>query len=184
MRAAAPTAVAQAWTSRARLSNGKEICIRPLRPDDREREIAFINALSERSRYFRLFTPLKFLPPHLLDQLMDIDFDRRMALVATVMGQDGEQFVGIARYAVADCPGSAEIGVTVADQWHRNGIARLLILELMRFARARAIRRFTGIVLPENQAMLALARSTGFSATYDSRQHIIGISCELNAQVE
>lgn len=53
---------------------GVEICIRPLRADDREREVAFINSLSERSRYFRLFTPLRFLPPHLLDQLMEIDY--------------------------------------------------------------------------------------------------------------
>ena len=60
------------WTMPARSRRGAVLRIRPLRPDDREREIAFINALSERSRYFRLFTPLKFLSRHLLDQLMEI----------------------------------------------------------------------------------------------------------------
>ena len=58
------------WVTRARSRLGATVCIRPLRQDDREREIAYINGLSERSRYFRLFTPLKFLPRHLLDQLM------------------------------------------------------------------------------------------------------------------
>jgi acetyltransferase len=159
---------------------GAEICIRPLRPDDRAREIAFMNGLSERSRYLRLFTPLKFLPPHLLDQLMDVDFDRRVALVATIAPPDGEQFVGIARYAVSDFPDSAEIGITVTDQWQRKGIARLLMQELMRFARSRGIGRFTGTVLPENEPMLALARSLGFRVSYDSVQHLFTICRDLN----
>jgi acetyltransferase len=71
------------WISHATARNGADVCIRPLRPDDRVREVAFINSLSERTRFLRLMAPLKFLPPHLLNQFMDIDYDVRMALVAT-----------------------------------------------------------------------------------------------------
>ena len=53
------------WVTRACSHKGAVLCIRPLRPDDRDREIAYLNSLSERSRYFRLFTPLQFLPRHL-----------------------------------------------------------------------------------------------------------------------
>ncbi|MFL6547178.1 MAG: hypothetical protein ACJ8OJ_00695, partial [Povalibacter sp.] len=53
------------WTSQSSTRDGVRLCIRPLRPDDREREIVFKNSLSERTRYFRLLTPLKFLPPQL-----------------------------------------------------------------------------------------------------------------------
>lgn len=162
-----------------RTRNDVEIRIRPLRPDDREREIAFINSLSERSRYFRLFTPLKFLPPHLIDQLMDVDYQRRMAFVAVVERDGAEEFVGIARYAQADQPDAGEIGVTVTDAWQRCGIARLLMTQLMRFARWRGVCRLTGVVLADNQAMLALAASLGFDASYDSAQHLIVISRDL-----
>jgi hypothetical protein len=48
------------WTSYARTQAGAKILIPPLRPDDRDREIAFINSFSERSRYFRLFTRSTF----------------------------------------------------------------------------------------------------------------------------
>jgi acetyltransferase len=167
------------WTSRVRTRGDLEICIRPLRPDDRQREIAFISSLSERSRYFRLFTPLKFLPPHLLDQLMDVDYERRMAFVATVEREGAEQFVGIARYGETDQQGTAELGVTVTDSSQRRGIARLLVTQLMRFARWRGISRLTGMVLAENQAMLALAASLGFHASYDPAQHLVVISREL-----
>jgi acetyltransferase len=178
--AAAPSAaLCEQWTLRPRTRDGVQICVRPLRPDDREREIAFINGLSERSRYFRLLTPLKYLPPHLVDQLMDVDYARRMAFAATICAPGDEAFVGIARYAVTDDPAVAELGVSVADAWQRTGVARLLVQHLLRFAHSRGVRRMTGIVLPENAAMLALARSLGFTVAYDATEHLMKIAREL-----
>ena len=174
-----PVELSKKWTSCVRTRSDVEICIRPLRPDDRQREIAFINSLSEQSRYFRLFTPFKFLPPHLIDQLMDVDYERRMAFVATVERDGVEEFVGIARYGETEQQGAAELGVTVADSSQRCGIARLLVTQLMRFARWRGLSRLTGVVLAENRAMLALAASLGFHASYDPAQHLVVISREL-----
>lgn len=147
--------------------------------DDREGEISFINSLSERSRYLRLLTPLKFLPPHLLDQLMDIDHERRMAFVATVHRDGIETFIGIARYAVSDEVGTAEIAITVADAWQRCGVGRLILEQLMRFARSRGIRRFTGIGLPDNYPMIGFARALGFEIHLDLTQHLITIRRNL-----
>ena len=169
------------WTSQSSARSGARLCIRPLRPDDREREIEFINSLSERTRYYRLMTPLKFLPPHLLDRLMDIDYDRRMAFVATVEKEGREQFVGIARYGETDRPDSVELGVTVTDSWQRCGVARLLIAELLRFARWRGIQHIEGIVLHDNLPMIELAKSLGFDAKHDYAQHVVVISRSLES---
>jgi RimJ/RimL family protein N-acetyltransferase len=167
------------WTAYPRTRAGAQVRIRPLRPDDREREIAFLNGLSQQSRYFRLMTPFKFLPPHLVDQLMDIDYAQRMAFVATIPSGGGEEFVGIARYGETDEAEVAELGITVADAWHRTGIARLLVAHLLRFAQWRGIRTMTGIVLPENAPMIALARSLGFSTAFDPDQHLVKIRLDL-----
>jgi RimJ/RimL family protein N-acetyltransferase len=173
------TELCKQWTERVRTSAGVQICIRPLRPDDREREIAFVNGLSERSRYFRLMTPLKILPRHLLDQLMDIDYAKRMAFVATVSANGGEEFVGVARYGEATEAAVAEVAVSVADAWQRTGIARLLVTHLVRFARSRGVHRLNGIVLPENESMIALARTLGFSISFDPTEHLIKIARDL-----
>jgi RimJ/RimL family protein N-acetyltransferase len=179
MSAPPPTREPGAWTWTTVTRDGAPIKIRPLRRDDAQREIAFIDSLSERSRHFRLFTPLKYLSPDLLSQFMDVDYDRRMALVATVGAGDDEEFVGIARYGATDRSDQAELGVTVTDAWQRRGIATLLIRPLMRFAQAHGFRRLTGIVLPDNHAMLALARSLGFAIDYESAEHAMKITHEL-----
>jgi acetyltransferase len=174
-----PAELLARWTSQSSARNGMRLCIRPLRPDDREREIEFINSLSERTRFYRLMTPLKFLPPHLLDQLMDIDYDRRMAFVAAAEQDGCERFVGIARYGETDRRDSVELGITVSDRWQRQGIARLLIAELLRFARWRGIRHIEGIVLHDNQPMIELAKSIGFHVAHDYAQHVVVISQTL-----
>jgi acetyltransferase len=167
------------WTSQASARNGVRVCIRPLRSDDREREIEFINSLSERTRYFRLMTPLKFLPPHLLDRLMDIDYDRRMAFIATTEEDGCQRFIGVARYGETDRRGCVELGITVTDRWQRQGIARLLFTELVRFARWRGITCIEGIVLHDNLPMLELAKSLGFHVRHDYAQHVVVISQSL-----
>ena len=169
------------WTVASHAKNGTPIRIRPLRADDREREIAFINSLSEESRYFRMFTPQKYLPPHLVDQLMDIDGDRRMAFVATVGVDTQERFIGISRYGGAEEPHTAELGITVADDWLRQGIATQLIEQLCRYAKSRGIARLVGLVLAQNTRMLALAHRMGFSS-----RHVDGglIRIELDLDVK
>jgi len=169
------------WTSRSSARNGVELCIRPLRPDDREREIEFINSLSERTLFYRLMTPMKFLPPHLLDRLMDIDYDRRMAFVASAVPEGCERFVALARYGETDSPDTVELGITVSDRWQRTGIARLLIAELLRFAQWRGIRKVEGIVLPDNLPMIELAKALGFHAAHDYAQHLVVISKSLDS---
>lgn len=179
MATAIDPSLLERWAIEVRSRRGAMLCIRPLRPDDREREVAYLNALSERSRYFRLFTPFRVLPRHLIDRLMDIDYERRMAFVATTMQDGVEQFVGVARYGEEDEPGTAEFAVSVADAWQRCGIARLLTEQLIRYAREQGVGRFVGLVLPENHAMLALARRLSFTVSFDPTQHLFCISRNL-----
>ena len=126
-----------------------------------------------------MFSPLKFLSPQMLRQFMDVDYDRRMALVATIGSGDQEAFVGVARYASTDQPDRAEVGITVTDAWQRRGIATILMRALMRFARGHGFRQLTGVVLPDNYAMMELARSLGFANNWDATEHVMRISYDL-----
>ena len=178
-----PTPIATtAWRRDAVLPDGTPISIRALTPElegERAREIAFLNGLSERTRYMRLLTPLRYLPPHMIDQFMDVDGERRMALVAISESDGEERFIGVARYAVTDDPLSAEIGITVADAWQHRGVASRMLRCLMEYAKAHGIRTLTGMVLPENQSMLTLARHLGFEVRLASPEQLMKITKRL-----
>jgi acetyltransferase len=143
-----------------RLKDGTPLTLRPIRPEDAQIELAFVEALSDHSRYMRFFNPTKTLAPRMLARLTQLDYEREMALVAF----SGEAMIGVARYAPVADGLSCEFAATVADAWHGRGVAGLLMRRLIEAARASGYRRMTGTVLSTNDAMHGLMKRLGFEA--------------------
>jgi acetyltransferase len=168
------------WTILARAKDGAPFFIRPLEKADRIREVEFLNSLSDQTRYLRLSTPLKYLPPHLIDQLMSVEGERFMAFVATKIVNGRETFVGVARYGVANDPHTVELGITVIDAWQRQGIGTQLIAQLCRYAKSRGYTRMVGSILAQNAGMLRLAHRLGFKSRV-GEQGILEIELDLGS---
>jgi len=168
------------WVREGRTHDGASFLMRPLTEEDRSREIGFIAALSDETRYLRTMHPLRVLSPHLLDQLMDVDYEQRMAFVASIIEDDGvERFVGVARYGVEPDRKSAEFAVTTTDEWQGRGVASQLMVFLLQYARSHGVERVFGLVLPENVKMIALAKSLGMSVEHQIDERLIRVSGDL-----
>src|SRR4051812_18280581 len=93
--------------------------VRPLDPaSDGPRLLAMCPYVSPQSLYQRFFTSFHRLPEPLLALLLDVDHDRREALVAL----EGDRIVAVARYALL--PGrqdEADVSILVVDPWQRRG---------------------------------------------------------------
>ena len=144
------------------LRDGTPVTIRPIRPEDSGMEQEFVRHLSQDSRYFRFMGSLRELPSKKLKFFTEIDYDRHMAFVATVMQEGKELEIGTARYVATDNPGSCEFAVTVDDAWQGSGVAGLLMISLLDAARANDFSMMEGIVLASNHKMLKFARQLGF----------------------
>jgi len=151
------------FSRRVTVSDGREIELRPIRPEDAELEQNFVRSLSEESRYMRFMRAIDELTPEMLVRFTQIDYDREMAFVALHESNGVETEVGVARYSVEPDGESAEFAVVVSDAWHGQGIGSLLIEALIESARQRGVRELIGEVLPRNRAMLALAERMGFT---------------------
>lgn len=145
------------------LSDGREILLRPIRPEDAEIERAFVRGLSEESRYLRFMRAIQELTPEMVVRFTQIDYDREMAFVAIHEKGEQQEEVGVARYSVEPDGESAEFAIVVADAWHGLGVGTLLMEALIESARQRGVRELIGEVLPRNHSMLALADRLGFS---------------------
>lgn len=148
------------------LTDGTHVLIRPLRPEDRQREADFIARLSPEARHFRFLCSMREVSPALLDQLMAVDFHNSVAYVALVH-QDGELVeVGISRYSVG-ADEQCECAVTVADDWRQRGLAVALMRHLIDCARRNGLQQMISIDSAANTAMHDLARFLGFSSQQD-----------------
>jgi acetyltransferase len=141
------------------LKDGASVHVRRIRPDDEPLLHEAFARMSERSVYFRFFSPLKRLPEEVGRRLAHVDYDQRFALVATTHRPDGrEHILGVARYDRAPGTATAEVAVAVVDDFQRQGIGSGLLSLLARVAREHGIQELSLIVLPENQSMLGLLR--------------------------
>ena len=149
------------------LRDGTRIHVRPIRPEDAALESAFVNGLSEQTRYYRFFYRIGELTPAMLARFTQVDYDRELALVAIVDEGANAAFVGVARYIANPDRASAEFAVVVADAWQHRGVGGVLMRGLIVCAKRRGFERLTGTVLRVNEPMIAFVRSLGFMIADD-----------------
>ena len=149
------------------LRDGTMVHVRPIRPEDAALERAFVDGLSDETRYFRFFYRISELTPAMLARFTQVDYDRELALVALVDMATNPSFVGVARYIANPDRTSAEFAVVVGDAWQRRGIARVLMRGLIVCAKRRGFERLHGTILHENEPMLAFVRGLGFALEED-----------------
>ena len=155
------------------LSDGTDIVIRPIRPEDAEIEAKFVRELSSEAKYFRFMNALQELDQQMLVRFTQIDYHNEMALIAVVPGDTGEEQIGVARYTTNLDKKSCEFALVVSDQWQSKGIAHHLMQNLMEIARDRDLETMQGQVLSNNSRMLELMTSLNFKIHNDPDDNAI-----------
>ena len=138
--------------------------IRPIRPEDAEMEQQFVRSLSDESKYYRFMDTLRELTQSMLIRFTQVDYDREMALVATLPDEHGNELqIGVARYVTNPDGETVEFALAVADEWQKHGVGRKLMSVLIECARQKGYRAVVGDVLTQNSKMFRLVTSLGFS---------------------
>jgi acetyltransferase len=146
-----------------RLPDGRDVVIRPIRPEDASLERAFVDRLSPDSRYNRFMYRMGKLSSKMLARFTQIDYDREMALVV-VLTEGGQEtrFLAVARYVTNPDGESCEFALAVADDVQRQGIGRKVMHSLFSAASDCGLEIMEGDVLASNAKMLRLCESLGF----------------------
>jgi len=147
---------------------GRELLMRPIRPEDEARHRAFVEQCAPEDLRLRFFNVRRELPHSELARLVQIDYAREMAFIALVPGADGSvDTVGVAR-AVSDPDNiEAEFAILVRTDLKGQGLGHLLLGKLLRYLEGHGTQRVVGDVLHENHAMRELATSLGFELDPD-----------------
>lgn len=151
------------WHERMRLPNGREVLIRPIRPEDADPIRASFSLLQPEEVRQRFLYALKELTPDQAERMTRINPKNEFALVAAEPLPPGEALVGaVARISVEDGARDAEFAILVSHYVAGMGLGRYLMTRLVKWARGKKLDRVFGDVFEANQPMLALAESLGF----------------------
>jgi len=159
-----------------------EMLMRPIRPDDGERHLAFLGKLDPEDIRLRVFSSRRSIAPTELARLTQIDYEREMAFVATIAGADGQtETIGTVRAVTDPDNARAEFGVIVRSDMKGRSLGFLLMKKMIRYCRERGTGELVGDVLRENAGMLRLARALGFEVQSGEDSEFVRIRLPLQA---
>ena len=98
------------------LRDGTHVRLRPIRPEDQDRLVAFYDRLSRHTAYQRFFSVMKRLPPDWAHLLANVDYQTRLALLAEHGEAETPTLIGVARYEPTDRPDTAEDAFVIQDE--------------------------------------------------------------------
>jgi ribosomal protein S18 acetylase RimI-like enzyme len=151
----------------------RSLTVREITIDDIERLRRMFNRLSPDSIYRRFFSPVHEPSRTALLWLTSVDHGNREALVAL----DGDEIVAVARYDGRSEGNTAEIAVTVEDDWQHLGVGKRLTKRLAQRAIDQGFESFELVVQPDNRAALGLLRklSPDASVRFDGGEYAASV---------
>nr|WP_217908385.1 GNAT family N-acetyltransferase [Burkholderia glumae] len=162
--------------------HGTTMTVRPIRPEDEAAHTALLDAMTPDDLRMRFFGAIRSFDHSQVARMTQIDYDREMALIATVDDQDGKrQTLGVVR-AVADPDNeTAEFAIAIRADQKGKGLGRLLMARIIDYARSRGTQWLVGEALRENGAMIGLARASGFTVASTAEPGVVGFRLKLQA---
>ncbi|MGH8875350.1 MAG: GNAT family N-acetyltransferase [Acidimicrobiia bacterium] len=146
------------------LADGTQVELRPIVPEDKPLLTEGLARLSPRSRYLRFMSSTETLTRAQLAYLSELDYQDHFAWGVLHEGAG----IAVGRYIrLTDDRRSAEVALTVLDEFQGKGVGRLLVEALAVVANEHGIDRFEFIVLAENRPMLALLEKLGAATQTD-----------------
>jgi acetyltransferase len=167
---------------RSRLPNGRQITLRPIRPEDEPAHHVFISKLSPEDIRFRFFGLLREIPHSQMARFTQIDYDREMAFIATTTDDAGQpETLGVVR-AIADPNNQhAEFAIVVRSDLQRQGLGKQLMQKMIAYVRARGTGELFMQTLRDNTAMQRLARNFGFETRPGQDDDTVDLCLRLNS---
>lgn len=159
------------------IADGTEVTFRPIKPTDEEPMRDFLYTVSQESLYYRFFTVPKSMPHDRVMALVNIDYEKDMALVATVEEASGEKIIAVGRYMRSSKNDKfAEVAFLVHDEWQNRGMGRALLRCLIDIAIEKKIQGFVATVLSTNKQMLAVFHTCGYKSKISQEEGVYQIS--------
>ncbi len=149
------------WEADVVVADGGTVHLRPILPSDAASLVEFHGGLSIRTRYLRFFSAYPRIPERDLIKFTQVDHVGRVAFIVLLAGK----IIAVGRYERTPGTDEAEVAFVVADAHQGRGIGSVLLEHLAAAARERGIKRFTAVVLAENDAMLRVFRDAGYEPT-------------------
>ncbi len=151
------------------LKKGRNVTLRPIRPEDEDTHRAFLSSMSDEDLRLRFFGVVQRDFDHKdIARFTQIDYDREMAFIATATDENGDpETLGVMRTNTKPDNSDAEFAIIVRSDQKGEGLGSMLFQKGIRYTKERGTATLSGQTMHENKAMQGLSKKFGFVVTPD-----------------
>jgi acetyltransferase len=155
-----PTKYIMRW----QLSDGTQVLLRPIRPEDEPAEREMLSTMSEETIRTRFFSSIRDITHDWLILLCNVDYDRHIAIIAET--QENKKIIGVARLIINPDLASGELAVLVHDKFQRKGLGSKFVEVLVGIAREKGLEKVQAQFLVDNQNIRKVLKRSGFTTRW------------------
>lgn len=144
------------------LKNGQGIILKPAKPEDTPDVELFMTRVSQESLRMRFMASIAQVSANLIKELCSGNFKNTGCLLAVTVDNSNSKVVGLGNYIAVGNGHTAEVAFLIEDDYQGKGIGTLLLERLAGLAAANGFVEFEAEVLPDNQQMINVFKSSGF----------------------
>ncbi|MCD4773871.1 MAG: bifunctional acetate--CoA ligase family protein/GNAT family N-acetyltransferase [Bacteroidales bacterium] len=153
-------------TSR-KLSNGTDVILRPIRPEDEPMWLELLGSCSKESIYSRFRSNFHFDAHEVATEFCFIDYLREIAIVAEVNVDGSRKLIGVGRLITDFDHESVEYAILITDAWQKKDLGRILTDYCLEIAKNWGLKKIIAETTADNKAMLSVFRKLGFSIHFE-----------------
>ncbi len=156
--------------------DGLEVRFRAIKPSDEEEMRRLFYRFSDEAVYYRYFSPIKTMPHSKMQEYVNVDYRKEMAIIGLVRESGQESIIAEARFVREQGRPYAEVAFVVDEEYQGAGIASYLFKMLVHLARERGLSGFTADVLASNKGMMKVIENSGLTVEAHLEQGIYSLS--------
>jgi acetyltransferase len=167
------------FTRRAKLKDGSDVLLRPIKPEDEPMWHELVANCSQESLWFRFRYLFKETTHEMATRFCFLDYDREIAIVAEV-DEPRRKLIGVGRLVSNADHTDAEYAVLVADAYQGQGLGSLLTDYCLEICQAWGISKVIAETGPDNHRMIAMFEHRGFKLDHSLAPDAILVTKELS----
>ncbi len=151
-----------AYREHVLLKDGQGILLKPAAEKDISIVDSFMKRISREDLRMRFMASISEVSQKTINELCSGDFLQSGCLLAITGEKKNQKVVGLGNYVGAPNGRTAEVAFLIEEAYQGRGISTILLERLAGLAAANGFIEFEAEVLPDNQPMMNVFKSSGF----------------------
>lgn len=135
---------------------------RAIKPSDVDDMRRLFYRFSDKSIYYRYFSPIKMMPHIKMQEYVNVDYKKSMSIVGLIEESGAERVIAEGRYTRIKDSSYADVAFVVDENLQGTGMGTYLFEKLIRIAKKRGIEGFKADILADNKPMLKVFEKSAY----------------------